>query len=695
MRRSMARALGVLGLLVPVLGSAEVFVNEIHYDNAGSLDTGEAVEVVATAGEDLVDYRIVLYNGNGGGTYDDDPVPIGSAVACGAEVHLGVVTYAGGDGDQIQNGNPDGIALVGPSDEVLQFLSYEGSFTATNGPAAGMTSTDIGVFETNDPSAGLSLQLSGTGTSAVDFAWQAPAAESFGACNTGQTFSAPVDVPPTLAASTPANGGTLPANGTLSVTFSEPVDVTTGWFTLICDSGNRSTDLFDISGGPVTFTIVPQSDLVEGDSCTLGLAKFTTTDRDGSPDPLDPPYDVLFTVTAPVANAPPEVTAVAPADGATGVPPASDIVVTFSEAVSIGAGAFSLGCGTSTGIVLDYPASGTTIAIGTGTALAFEDSCTFAVDEALVTDAEGAALAAFAPVSFTVAGDSVGDYYGQVNASSPEQLRCSLHETINDHTVYPYSGSGTSAWTILELAEEHPDDPTKIIDGYRNRVYAKGSDRAGTGSGTTYNREHSWPNSLGFGSSGLVPYSDTHMLYLTDTGYNSDRGNMPYANCPQSSGCSEDPTESNTGRGGGSGTYPGNSNWYTGSGNTGSFEVWNARKGDFARTVLYMAIRYEGGDNVPDLELTDDRSLIVGTSSSAPKAYMGLLTTVLEWHAFDPPDAAELERNALVYSFQGNRNPFIDHPEWATPALFQSAQPASCVLGTPGEAVFADGFEAP
>jgi VCBS repeat-containing protein len=98
---------------------------------------------------------------------------------------------------------------------------------------------------------------------------------------------------------------------------------------------------------------------------------------------------------------------------------------------------------------------------------------------------------------------------------------------------------------------------------------------------------------------------------------------------------------------------------------------------------MYMAIRYEGGDGVPDLELTDNRSLIVGTSSGAATAYMGLLTTILEWHAFDPPDAAELERNEIVYSFQNNRNPFIDHPEWGTLALFQSSQPAECILGTP------------
>ncbi|OCG92385.1 hypothetical protein LMG933_22775, partial [Xanthomonas euvesicatoria] len=72
-----------------------------------------------------------------------------------------------------------------------------------------------------------------------------------------------------------------------------------------------------------------------------------------------------------------------------------------------------------------------------------------------------------------------------------------MHATIKGHTVYPYSGSGTSTWTILEMADEDPNNSGRILDAYRNRSYAKVSDRAGTGSGLTYNREHTWPNSLG------------------------------------------------------------------------------------------------------------------------------------------------------------------------------------------------------
>src|SRR3546814_4836298 len=160
-----------------------------------------------------------------------------------------------------------------------------------------------------------------------------------------------------------------------------------------------------------------------------------------------------------------------------------------------------------------------------------------------LTDAGGALPGSNASVGFNGAeggggGDDDDGYYAHVNASSPGQLRCSLHETIRGHTVYPYSGSGTSTWTILEIADEDPANAGRILDAYRNRSYAKGSDRAGTGSGLTYNREHTWPNSLGFGSrsgdKGLpnAPYTDTHMLYLSDTAHNGDRGHKPYPDCP-------------------------------------------------------------------------------------------------------------------------------------------------------------------
>jgi len=183
-------ALGALaaGLLPAPAGAVappegHLFINEIHYDNDGT-DAGEAIEVAGPAGTDLAGWRVVLYNGSGGAVYDDDPLSgvIGDQGGGFGTVSL---TYPV---NGIQNGAPDGIALVGPTGEVAQFLSYEGTFTAAGGPAAGLTSTDIGVAEGSSTPAGYSLQLRGSGDTYGDFTWTPPAPGSFGAPNTDQGF---------------------------------------------------------------------------------------------------------------------------------------------------------------------------------------------------------------------------------------------------------------------------------------------------------------------------------------------------------------------------------------------------------------------------------------------------------------------------------------------------------------------------
>ena len=88
----------------------------------------------------------------------------------------------------LQNGSPDGIALVNSSSVVVQFLGYEGSFTATNGPALGMVAMNIAASETSTTPVGQSLRLAGSGCKYFDFAWQTPATASAGTVNTGQSF---------------------------------------------------------------------------------------------------------------------------------------------------------------------------------------------------------------------------------------------------------------------------------------------------------------------------------------------------------------------------------------------------------------------------------------------------------------------------------------------------------------------------
>lgn len=160
--------------------SQEVFINEIHYDNAGT-DVNEAIEIAGEAGIDLTGWSIVLYNGSNGTTYNT--TILSETIAdSGSGIGFVLVPFA-----QIQNGSPDGVALVNASAEVVQFLSYEGSFTAVGGPAAGLASEDIGIAESSTSPVGNSLQLTGTGLKYEDFSWSA-IPHTFGTLNTGQSF---------------------------------------------------------------------------------------------------------------------------------------------------------------------------------------------------------------------------------------------------------------------------------------------------------------------------------------------------------------------------------------------------------------------------------------------------------------------------------------------------------------------------
>lgn len=508
----------------------------------------------------------------------------------------------------------------------------------------------------------------------------------------------PVDNPPQVSSTIPANSAVNVAlDVALNVTFSEAVTTTDPWFTLACTASGTHTAT--VSGGPANYTLTPSPMFAAVETCTLTILSSGVMDNDPPANALPADVVVTFQTEDPSAS-PPTVVSIVPADGTVNVPTAADIRVTFSESVSTLPGAFSLSCDASP-VTLIETGSGAQRTLTPDTVLPQGAACVFNITASQVTDAFNVPMTTNVSSDFTVSAGT-SSYYDQVNTSSPGQLRCSLHHIIRGHTAYPYFGSGTNAWTILELAQENPANPNQIIDVYRNRAYATVTDRAGGSSSITYNREHTWPNSLGFpgntGNLGLpnAPYTDTHMLWLSDTGYNSNRGNKPYANCDAS--CGERVTEVNGGVGGGSGAYPGNSNWVRGpDGNQGSFEVWKEMKGEMARAIFYMAIRYEGGvdptsgQNEPQLELTDIRSNIVQINNYSQTAYMGLLADLLAWHQADPPSAAEVARNDVIMSFQGNRNPFVDHPEWATRALFESVNPTICELGN--DVIFADGFE--
>jgi hypothetical protein len=142
-----------------------------------------------TAGTNLSGWTIYYYNGSNGQSYATSSLS-GVAPPSGASVVS--VNQAG-----IQNGGSDGFALVDNNNNVVQFISYEGTVTATNGPASGMISTDVGVQETSSTPIGHSLQLAGSGCSYGDFSWQNPASNTEGRVNNGQTFNCQSNVVPT------------------------------------------------------------------------------------------------------------------------------------------------------------------------------------------------------------------------------------------------------------------------------------------------------------------------------------------------------------------------------------------------------------------------------------------------------------------------------------------------------------------
>ncbi|MCI0681425.1 MAG: hypothetical protein L0Y71_04910 [Gemmataceae bacterium] len=164
----------------PAIGPS-VFINELHYDNESD-DAGEFVEIAGPAGTDLSGWSVVLYNGSGGTMYAT--INLSGAIDNESSGY-GALSFAA---TGIQNGSPDGLALVDDLGVVQQLISYEGEFIAADGPAAGMQSQDIGVAEEPPPLAGQSLRLIGQGTIYGDFAWASPATESPGSLNAGQTF---------------------------------------------------------------------------------------------------------------------------------------------------------------------------------------------------------------------------------------------------------------------------------------------------------------------------------------------------------------------------------------------------------------------------------------------------------------------------------------------------------------------------
>lgn len=166
----------------------DIRFSEIHYDNVGT-DAAETIEIEGPVGTSLAGYSIQLYNGSPTSTttalkvYATLPVTgaLAAPITCGAR---GVISIVAPSNPGIQNGGtggtePDGFALVDNNGQLVEFLSYEGSFVAADGAAVGVRSTDIGVMEDSPvPEVGLSLHRSDDGRS-----WTGPSASDMGYVN--------------------------------------------------------------------------------------------------------------------------------------------------------------------------------------------------------------------------------------------------------------------------------------------------------------------------------------------------------------------------------------------------------------------------------------------------------------------------------------------------------------------------------
>lgn len=224
------------------------------------------------------------------------------------------------------------------------------------------------------------------------------------------------------------------------------------------------------------------------------------------------------------------------------------------------------------------------------------------------------------------------DYYASAEGKTGNAIKAALHDIIKRHTDYSYD----ETWGLLQYTDEDPKRRTHVILIYTGRSHPK-TDRYQGGSGKDqWTREHVWPKSHGFPSESDAPFTDLHHLRPADKSVNTSRSDRDFAK-------GEEAHKEVVGAFRGDGT----------------FEPPSQVKGNLARALFYMAVRYEGENGNPDLELSKN-----ATVKDTP--HIGLLCTLLSWHGSDPVDDWERRRNDKVFKVQENRNPFIDRPEFVS-----------------------------
>ncbi|HKG79044.1 MAG TPA: Ig-like domain-containing protein, partial [Pyrinomonadaceae bacterium] len=201
-------------------------------------------------------------------------------------------------------------------------------------------------------------------------------------------FSFTTDAPPSVTSNTPVNGATQVANNTnVSLTFSEPVDVTGNWFTLVgATSGTRNVADTVVTGGPTTFTINPNADFANGELVTVTVFAAQVTDQDSGDPPDNMAANHVFSFTIDQA---PSVTATTPTNGAVNQALNQNVSITFSEPVNVTGNWFQIACGTSgTRNPADTVVTGgpTTFTINPNADFVTSETCTVTVVAAQVTD---------------------------------------------------------------------------------------------------------------------------------------------------------------------------------------------------------------------------------------------------------------------------------------------------------------------
>ena len=227
------------------------------------------------------------------------------------------------------------------------------------------------------------------------------------------------------------------------------------------------------------------------------------------------------------------------------------------------------------------------------------------------------------------------DYYANVRGLSGFELKTALHELIDFHTVLTYGQVREEMENIDARA-----DGIGVWDMYSSASTGWNWGATATSEGEGINREHSFPKSW-FGGDVSPMYTDLFHLYPTDIHVNSMRGNMPFGEVYE-------PTWEGTISQVGSSASVGY--------NHEVFEPADEYKGDFARTYFYMVTRYEN--------LIADWMTPVLDGSTDYGLGQWAIELLLEWHEQDPVSEKEIARNEAIFGLQGNRNPFIDNPQW-------------------------------